>query len=842
MTNLNSPAVYTAAVILSVLAGEPTITTSSLSGSNLTLNWTHAAGDRTGYVATVTPYVRDYPLSAVASSPGCLVALEGDSLGTVGSSVTSWTNQVTGSAVGNFSYNATGYTSGYTAPTVAAGPMAGTKVVRFNDAVTTDAMIQNVSLSPALTEYTVMICARWYETPSGANSRIIQNVPTNLVWGWSSSMINTYEGPSGGVYRPIAPYETVSNTNTNTIISSGLLYTVYNGYFNDNVNFFDNNTTYRTGGAGSYTGTVSNISAINVGTNNYVPGPNSWSTYSVQWVGFFKPDVTGTWTFWTNSDDASYLWIGPTATSGYTTGNCIINNGGLHPMVERSGTANLIANTYYPIRIQFGQNGGGDNMIVNFQGPAGSAASSRRTDGTNFYFNSNQPISLIKDSLKFRIYTLRVSSSSFNMSIGGIDLTKLTSSSDTITRLSLGGNVGTNQQPSKSEVAGLFVWNRHITDFERLSYESQLARKYGVLSTVWNNYSADKDYRPVPISASLSASSTSAVFAVGSSFTNGVASVYAVNGAGNGDPDSAYLENVNGTIATYAVPDKPTNVTASFNGSTALVTWTAPVDTGGSTIIDYNVTSRASGYATRQTTSSVFKPSAISGLFLWLDAADATTLTYSSGTLVSQWNDKSGNNRHFAQATVSNQPVLTVGAINGVNALRFGSESSLRNLTMNFNINAAYTIFAIGKVNQDQGGHSCLLKAGTVNNTLLFLGRLGKNFATFTGTATGWNDINANSPASETFLPSIMCMTVNGSVLTPYFNGTAMTTKTGTTASFTGMILGMQADTQPWIGDIAEVIIYGGALSTSDRQKIEGYLAWKWGLTAYLPTGHPYKT
>ena len=34
-----------------------------------------------------------------------------------------------------------------------------------------------------------------------------------------------------------------------------------------------------------------------------------------------------------------------------------------------------------------------------------------------------------------------------------------------------------------------------------------------------------------------------------------------------------------------------------------------------------------------------------------------------------------------------------------------------------------------------------------------------------------------------------------------------------------------------WIGDMAEVMIFSGALSTNDRQHTEKYLASKWGFT-----------
>jgi hypothetical protein len=43
-------------------------------------------------------------------------------------------------------------------------------------------------------------------------------------------------------------------------------------------------------------------------------------------------------------------------------------------------------------------------------------------------------------------------------------------------------------------------------------------------------------------------------------------------------------------------------------------------------------------------------------------------------------------------------------------------------------------------------------------------------------------------------------------------------------------------------GFIAEMVIATTALSVDDRQRLEGYLAHKWGLTANLPPEHPYKT
>jgi hypothetical protein len=43
------------------------------------------------------------------------------------------------------------------------------------------------------------------------------------------------------------------------------------------------------------------------------------------------------------------------------------------------------------------------------------------------------------------------------------------------------------------------------------------------------------------------------------------------------------------------------------------------------------------------------------------------------------------------------------------------------------------------------------------------------------------------------------------------------------------------------LGFVTEVVYTNTALSTTDRERLEGYLAWKWGLEANLPAGHPFR-
>ena len=141
---------------------------------------------------------------------------------------------------------------------------------------------------------------------------------------------------------------------------AGLFKTTYAGYYNDVVSFFATATptTYGTNPSTSVQTTAITEAASDDGSN-----------FSCQWLGYFLPSTTETYTFFTSSDDASYVWVGSNAITGFTTANAIVNNGGAHGNQERSGTISLTSGVYYPIRIQFGEASGGDVMTFNYSTP-----------------------------------------------------------------------------------------------------------------------------------------------------------------------------------------------------------------------------------------------------------------------------------------------------------------------------------------------------------------------------------------------------------------------------------------------------------------------------------------
>lgn len=144
------------------------------------------------------------------------------------------------------------------------------------------------------------------------------------------------------------------------VYNAGLYKTTYAGYFNDVPSFFATATPTTYGANPATSVQTTTISE---------PSSSDGENFSCQWLGYFKPTTTQTHTFYLSSDDASYMWIGSNAVSGFTTGNATVNNGGLHGNTETNGTAALTAGIYYPIRIQFGELSGGDVMTFSYSTP-----------------------------------------------------------------------------------------------------------------------------------------------------------------------------------------------------------------------------------------------------------------------------------------------------------------------------------------------------------------------------------------------------------------------------------------------------------------------------------------
>jgi hypothetical protein len=163
------------------------------------------------------------------------------------------------------------------------------------------------------------------------------------------------------------------------IVADGLIGTRYDGYFADNFTFF--NTAISEPNPNFETNPFIAITSATAGINYD-------DAFSAQWLGYFKASITGEYTFYTKSDDSSWLWLGNASESTEallarrSNANELVDNSGVHPSRERSGTVALTANQLYPILVYYGDSSGGDVINVSFKPPVGIVT----TDGFGYYF------------------------------------------------------------------------------------------------------------------------------------------------------------------------------------------------------------------------------------------------------------------------------------------------------------------------------------------------------------------------------------------------------------------------------------------------------------------------
>jgi hypothetical protein len=223
-----------------------------------------------------------------------------------------------------------------------------------------------------------------------------------------------------------------------------------------------------------------------------------------------------------------------------------------------------------------------------------------------------------------------------------------------------------------------------------------------------------------------------------------------------------------------------------------------------------------------------FTPLQISGCALWLDAADRTTLTL-SGSNVTQWNDKSGNSNNATQSTVSNAPALSGSNITFNGSQWFTTPVSSAPTTeslfivLNTTSNSTTDIFSGTAV----GYREVLLYLSN-----LYVGRFG---AAPTGTNGGPIATNTRLQFNYQYTTTNVTYSVNG---TQTGSGTPGFTYSGTNTTYIGS---STYSPNNYVGTINEIVYYTAALTTAQRQQVEGYLAAKWGLKSSLPTTHPFK-
>lgn len=234
-----------------------------------------------------------------------------------------------------------------------------------------------------------------------------------------------------------------------------------------------------------------------------------------------------------------------------------------------------------------------------------------------------------------------------------------------------------------------------------------------------------------------------------------------------------------------------------------------------------------------------FVPTDITGCIGWYDASHAASFTYHSGTLVSQWNDRSGAGNHLTSAASSTAPSRT-GTQNGLTVVTFtpasfnvldvssALDSHVASCTNDFSFAAVYdtgttsAAFLFGSMaNFNNRGVGVFRQAAA---TIEFRARnAGAERARRVATPSdGWRTMTAtvDVSASTGRIPYLRCNGVNGD---------AEIASSGANAAGSFVIGAREKFSSAYFdGQLAELIFYDNIISGSDMTDLETYLQDKW--------------
>jgi hypothetical protein len=241
-------------------------------------------------------------------------------------------------------------------------------------------------------------------------------------------------------------------------------------------------------------------------------------------------------------------------------------------------------------------------------------------------------------------------------------------------------------------------------------------------------------------------------------------------------------------------------------------------------------------------------------LSFWQDAADRSTITIATG--VSEWRDKSGNNRHFTQATGANQPSYSDTGFLGRPGITFdGTDDNLRLTGISSQItnqtHGVYWVFRRISGNAGGAGYNPTISVRTSNNSdggaLHYVknsNALGASYPYYNHPATQSYDLTSGT-AYQNGIGYVMSFQANAASSATAWSVHRSGTLEGNTNGITtpnsnndGYVLAHQINPARFLNCVFGEVLMVQNTNARLRQLVEGYLAWKWGVL--LGGAHPY--
>jgi hypothetical protein len=240
---------------------------------------------------------------------------------------------------------------------------------------------------------------------------------------------------------------------------------------------------------------------------------------------------------------------------------------------------------------------------------------------------------------------------------------------------------------------------------------------------------------------------------------------------------------------------------------------------------------------------SVLRPS------LWMDAADISTLTLDSSSLVTEWRDKSGFDRYAT--TIGGTITYLPGGWAGLPCLQFAANSArmrIASAPIFASGNANIGLFVVIRPNYTGTSYSSVFANYDIGN-FQFLTGINIPYLTPYGL---YNNaaVDLSNASYVAGLRQIIATTRTDSYFTGFQNGYEQNTVANTQSVYAGSgtqsvwainsNASVSGNVESNAQDYCEIIAINANVPYDDRTAIEGYLAWKWGLVDTLNPAHPY--
>jgi len=236
---------------------------------------------------------------------------------------------------------------------------------------------------------------------------------------------------------------------------------------------------------------------------------------------------------------------------------------------------------------------------------------------------------------------------------------------------------------------------------------------------------------------------------------------------------------------------------------------------------------------------SSFSPTSFAGPTFWLDSLAASSVIL-SGSNVIAWNDTSGSGNHF---TASGGTITygNTGKINNRPAIHFTTGfPTVTRLSRTLALSSGVNYFSIFMVLSQTGvsgtgSNSHLFNSSDTTLSIQNLTDTSSNLIVRAGSFS--NNSGKNIVTTPPTVALISYIAGNSAAL--FLNGFTTNISNATTP-VVGTSLPWSISGTGFLGSFGEIICYPSALPAENRQRVEGYLAWKWGLQSNLSTNNPF--